>query len=1038
MDSDYSLNSEPILEQTVDQAEPNTISSLEYHQKPDKDRQLLPKGIIFGLNYFDWETEYHLHLFKRHPETLQWFTGSSIYKKWLNTSGQTLFCPGRPDSGKSVIASVVIEDLFNKFHSQHDNKIGIAYLYGYSPDDKRQTVAHLLVCLLNQLKRADNVPRPRIILNDFYDRHKNTPKESFLLPLSELWNVFQLVIACYSRVFIAIDALDEIPYDHCKDLVSEILELQKGADISVFATSNPRPDLQQIFKNSLQIPIETNALDLETYFKAKLKDMPASIRDNPNLQQVIHREAIEDNTGTFFAAASCLESYTLDYTSEYDWMRRQRSLKYYAERTMKRIVAQEADPKRLAMKVLSWLTCAKRTLKVRELQHAIAVETYCREPKDNELFEVDRMLSICMGLLEVDEESNVQFAHIYIEEYLEKTGHHWFPEAENSLAASCVEYVSMQTFNSGPVETDELFEKRLQQWPFYDYSARYWGHHYKKYSGVYKPCFPFSSDHALQASVQVFSVTDTSQLGYSQRFPRNVTEVHIAAYFGLTERIYLNWADHRDSDGRTPLWWALSADQKSVVRKLCDADTVTLHLLVEAQEQELVRTLLVNQSDAREPYNTNIQDFQKRTPLHRATWLKNLDIARDLVRYGANVDSKDLNGVTPLQLAFRTKQAEMICLLITHSTETRDIPRHVWLDVFKKPSSAVIGLFKDGIDPARFIDDYDAKDSRFATSYPSTGRYILQFPPSISTPVGSKKVPIKLDHFSDSKDGGIRWNYRITARIPIEWPHECISQETLEIAWHVILDDRTHSWRYIKNFTNLEHLWIPSHGIDFYQTFIVTLGERWLKLCEFKERRLQLSRQRLLRQKGNDPSLLDTLLEGGDEWIDLKNAVQDTVAAAKRFGQQYAYRHDETEALPGLIQVVDNLQKNINAKLNQLDETSRNLIQLEFNLVSINEARRSTTTSASMSRLSWITFIFLPLTFISGLFGMNVDILASNPPWWLYLPFAIGTFLLAFTIWVIFKRDQDVFTAFHSQFFTDCPLTPSSYKRRLRAKWRGF
>ncbi|KAH6962424.1 hypothetical protein BKA56DRAFT_174480 [Ilyonectria sp. MPI-CAGE-AT-0026] len=59
--------------------------------------------------------------------------------------------------------------------------------------------------------------------------------------------------------------------------------------------------------------------------------------------------------------------------------------------------------------------------------------------------------------------------------------------------------------------------------------------------------------------------------------------------------------------------------------------------------------------------------------------------------------------------------------------------------------------------------------------------------------------------------------------------------------------------------------------------------------------------------------------------------------------------------------------------------------------------------SRSMKRLSWITFIFLPLTFISGLFGMNVDVLKSNPSWWWYIPFAIGTMLITCTVWIIFK-----------------------------------
>jgi Mg2+ and Co2+ transporter CorA len=33
----------------------------------------------------------------------------------------------------------------------------------------------------------------------------------------------------------------------------------------------------------------------------------------------------------------------------------------------------------------------------------------------------------------------------------------------------------------------------------------------------------------------------------------------------------------------------------------------------------------------------------------------------------------------------------------------------------------------------------------------------------------------------------------------------------------------------------------------------------------------------------------------------------------------------------------------------------------------------------SLWRLSWITFIFLPLTFLSGFFGMNVDWFSNDP-----------------------------------------------------------
>ena len=51
-----------------------------------------------------------------------------------------------------------------------------------------------------------------------------------------------------------------------------------------------------------------------------------------------------------------------------------------------------------------------------------------------------------------------------------------------------------------------------------------------------------------------------------------------------------------------------------------------------------------------------------------------------------------------------------------------------------------------------------------------------------------------------------------------------------------------------------------------------------------------------------------------------------------------------------------------------------------YKSISIRDARQSLELNTSMWRLSWITFIFLPLTFLAGVFGMNVSELKTNPP----------------------------------------------------------
>jgi Mg2+ and Co2+ transporter CorA len=47
---------------------------------------------------------------------------------------------------------------------------------------------------------------------------------------------------------------------------------------------------------------------------------------------------------------------------------------------------------------------------------------------------------------------------------------------------------------------------------------------------------------------------------------------------------------------------------------------------------------------------------------------------------------------------------------------------------------------------------------------------------------------------------------------------------------------------------------------------------------------------------------------------------------------------------------------------------------------------------------------------VQSLFGMNIDLLASNPAWWIYVVFAVATMALTMLAWIIFKWNEDVRT----------------------------
>ncbi|EPS43748.1 hypothetical protein H072_2267 [Dactylellina haptotyla CBS 200.50] len=81
----------------------------------------------------------------------------------------------------------------------------------------------------------------------------------------------------------------------------------------------------------------------------------------------------------------------------------------------------------------------------------------------------------------------------------------------------------------------------------------------------------------------------------------------------------------------------------------------------------------------------------------------------------------------------------------------------------------------------------------------------------------------------------------------------------------------------------------------------------------------------------------------------------------------------------------------------------RGQMQLIFNLISIDEAYRSREQNTSLKRLSWITFIFLPMLFMSSLFGMNINLLANDPAWWWYLVWTVPCLTLVLLFWFIYR-----------------------------------
>lgn len=124
-----------------------------------------------------------------------------------------------------------------------------------------------------------------------------------------------------------------------------------------------------------------------------------------------------------------------------------------------------------------------------------------------------------------------------------------------------------------------------------------------------------------------------------------------------------------------------------------------------------------------------------------------------------------------------------------------------------------------------------------------------------------------------------------------------------------------------------------------------------------------------------------------------------------------------------------------------------------YKSVGIRDARHSLQLGLSMWRLSWITFIFLPLTFIGGFFGMNVDLFQPSgsgyPSIKWYFVAAVPLMLLVVTLYFAFKRadrfdgranpaERGAYEHIYQDFTAEFPNLWSRYGPRENIEPKGF
>ena len=203
---------------------------------------------------------------KRHKDTGLWFVRSQRFQTWLQTKQSFLWLNGFAGSGKTVLASTIIQETF--VHRASSSGIGMAYFYLSYADTPKQNIAGVLSSLLLQLScQSDST-----IMSELYSNYLAGSPPDYALVLA-----LQNMVKKFQHVYIVIDALDESPQGPQREALCRVVsQMKQWESIHLLVTSRDYSDIREMLdvppENDVKIENEAVVADIKRYIREQLRD----------------------------------------------------------------------------------------------------------------------------------------------------------------------------------------------------------------------------------------------------------------------------------------------------------------------------------------------------------------------------------------------------------------------------------------------------------------------------------------------------------------------------------------------------------------------------------------------------------------------------------------------------------------------------------------------------------------------------------------------------------------------------------------------
>ncbi|KAK1464153.1 hypothetical protein CMEL01_12914 [Colletotrichum melonis] len=629
------------------------------------------------------------------------------FEKWCAGEIRKFWCYGIPGSGKTVLASIIIDHISNRVIGHRTKEVCVYFYFDYTKHSEHEITDILSTVLLQLLQNQE-------VLSPETQRVVNTWKRTRQIPTEE--DYFKMIASqaeLFSTIYFVVDALDE-----CLDSPVEntlAIFLRRCQDLPknfrMVFTSRPGSHFHRMISPDHKCEVKADEADVKAYFEKFIEnhyDFQKVVENgriaDPCFKDKIITAIMKKSQGMFLLAHLHIESLasTLSLVELINKLSHlSASPQEVYHQAMDRIKTNSVSKRILAIHALSWVVYAKRALTVDELLHAVAIRSAPpssftdNEPRKNLLPTSSNMcteevlLSACIGLIVVvpggsASERTVRLAHATAAEFL--LAQEIIRDEQATFLETCLNCLFHASSQKSCYSGEEL-NKHCKMYPLFRYAAAYWGHHFSEVPKVkgsnYKLAWDFASDEVKLGNA-LRTMTDP-RVSHQTK----VSGGHVSAYFGLEGlvRRAMSKASNvdfnaRTKSGDTPLHWAVAHNQQDFALFLINAGAdlniqntngkTVLHMATAMDHRHFINILIEKRADL------ELQDSEGYTCLRWAARYGYQRTVSILLEAGAKISASDKDGYTALRWAAREGYKSIVKTLIDRGSSIESPGSEEW------------------------------------------------------------------------------------------------------------------------------------------------------------------------------------------------------------------------------------------------------------------------------------------------------------------------------------------------------------------------